>query len=323
MTIDPSDALDYDDGVSITRLQFKTKENNNIYRIGIHIADVTYFVEPGDRIDKEAQKRGITVYLAQNRCVRLLPDSLTELCSLVPNEDRYAFSVFCNIDSSGREIPTSEMKEIYNKMNENNGATTVVNDDNLPFECNSPWFGRTLVHSKGKLDYESASNLIHMSEEESKASIQNPNVILNKIDESVCVLESNNTGDVNVDINEKYRLLVKIKNDVCSLWNIAKILRDERIKLGSIQFNSKKVHFSMENDGLHVRPEYKGTSNDLIEELMLLANRLVARYLLEFSPNYTVLRRHQVPSLMNKSNPRAAKGEAKIKRAKQIAKHKS
>ncbi len=91
-TIDPKDAKDFDDALSIQELP-----NGNI-SVGVHIADVSYFVKPGSAIDKEAMNRATSVYLV-DRVVPMLPEKLSNgLCSLVPNEDRLAFSVMLEID---------------------------------------------------------------------------------------------------------------------------------------------------------------------------------------------------------------------------------
>lgn len=91
-TIDPKDAKDFDDALSIRRL-----ENGN-YEIGVHIADVTHYVTPDSIIDREAQKRATSVYLV-DRVVPMLPEHLCNgICSLRPNEDKLSFSCIFEMD---------------------------------------------------------------------------------------------------------------------------------------------------------------------------------------------------------------------------------
>ncbi|MBM2813858.1 MAG: Exoribonuclease [Ignavibacteria bacterium] len=110
ITIDPEDAKDFDDGLSLSYA-----ENGN-YILGVHIADVSYFVEENSEIDIEARKRGTSVYLV-DRVVPMLPEELSNnLCSLKPGLDRLAFSVFMEVTKSGT-IKSYEIKEtiIQNK----------------------------------------------------------------------------------------------------------------------------------------------------------------------------------------------------------------
>lgn len=97
-TIDPSSAKDLDDALSIKR-----KEDGN-YEVGVHIADVSYFVKPNTALDRDARKRATTVYLVQ-RAVPMLPPTLSEeLCSLTPGQDKLAFSALFTITEEGRVV---------------------------------------------------------------------------------------------------------------------------------------------------------------------------------------------------------------------------
>ena len=94
-TIDPADAKDHDDALSVRRLE------NGELEVGIHIADVSHFVDPGDPVDLEALKRATSVYLV-DRVIPMLPHVLsTDACSLLPGVDRYAMSVFATMDATG------------------------------------------------------------------------------------------------------------------------------------------------------------------------------------------------------------------------------
>ena len=122
LTIDPADAKDFDDALS-----FKPLSNGN-YEVGVHIADVSYYVRPGSPVDKEARDRGTSVYLV-DRTVPMLPEKLcNKLCSLRPHEDKLTFSAVFEI------TPKAEIR--------------------------SRWIGRTVINSDYRLDYEQAQSII-------------------------------------------------------------------------------------------------------------------------------------------------------------------
>ncbi|MCX6701828.1 MAG: ribonuclease R [Candidatus Zambryskibacteria bacterium] len=122
MTIDPSDAKDFDDAISFVDL------GNNKYEVGIHIADVSYFVTPNTKLDHESEKRGLSVYLV-DRTIPMLPEILSnDLCSLNPNEDKFTFSAVFTITAEGNVL-----KE---------------------------WFGRTVIQSDKRFSYEEAQEII-------------------------------------------------------------------------------------------------------------------------------------------------------------------
>ncbi len=121
-TIDPVDANDFDDALSVQKL------SNGLWEIGIHIADVTHYVLPDTIIDKEATERATSVYLV-DRVVPMLPERLSnDLCSLRPNEDRLCFSVVFQMD-----------------------VHAVIK---------SSWVGRTVIHSKRRFSYEEAQEIL-------------------------------------------------------------------------------------------------------------------------------------------------------------------
>ncbi len=109
-TIDPKDAKDFDDALSIRRL-----ENGN-YEIGVHIADVTHYVTPDSIIDREAQKRATSVYLV-DRVVPMLPEHLCNgICSLRPNEDKLSFSCIFEMDKEAN-IKSSNIARTVTRSN--------------------------------------------------------------------------------------------------------------------------------------------------------------------------------------------------------------
>ena len=122
LTIDPVDAKDFDDALSVNII------SDNKIEVGVHIADVGHYVKPGTKLDDEAFKRATSVYLV-DRCVPMLPERLSNgICSLKPHEDRLAFSVIFTLDGDG----------------------TILNT----------WQGKTIIHSDRRYAYEEAQEII-------------------------------------------------------------------------------------------------------------------------------------------------------------------
>ena len=143
ITIDPIDAKDFDDALSIQVI------NDNNIEIGVHIADVGHYVKPGTKLDDEAYKRATSVYLV-DRCVPMLPERLSNgICSLKPNEDRLSFSVIFNIDKEGKII-----KE---------------------------WHGKTVIHSDRRFSYEEAQEIIEGKDGDYHKEIRILNELAQKI----------------------------------------------------------------------------------------------------------------------------------------------
>lgn len=138
-TIDPRDAKDFDDALSIRRL------SNGNWEVGVHIADVTHYVQPGSVIDKEAQRRATSVYLV-DRTIPMLPERLSNgICSLRPNEEKLTFSAVFELD---------------NKAN-------VINSR----------IGRTVIKSDRRFTYEEAQEIIEKGEGEYASELG----VLNKL----------------------------------------------------------------------------------------------------------------------------------------------
>lgn len=141
-TIDPADAKDFDDALS-----FRALSNGN-FEVGVHIADVSYYVKPGSVVDKEARDRGTSVYLV-DRTVPMLPEKLcNKLCSLRPDEDKLTFSTVFEMTPKG--------------------------------EIKSRWIGRTAIRSNFRLCYEEAQQIID-STEAPQTELQKAIVALNAI----------------------------------------------------------------------------------------------------------------------------------------------
>lgn len=132
-TIDPSDAKDFDDALSLRKL-----ENGN-WELGVHIADVTHYVQPGTFLDKEAYNRGNSVYLV-DRTIPMLPERLSnEACSLRPDEDKYTFSAVFEMDNNAHVI--------------------------------NAWYGRTAIRSNRRFTYAEAQEVIETGKGDFKDEI--------------------------------------------------------------------------------------------------------------------------------------------------------
>ncbi len=139
LTIDPVDAKDFDDAISYKKL------DNGLFEIGVHIADVSFFVRPGSELDNEAYKRATSVYLP-DRVLPMLPEHLSNgLCSLRPDEDKYAFSAVFQMDDAGN-----------------------VKDY---------WLGRTVIRSARRFTYEEVQEMIDGADGDHKEVVMHLNRI--------------------------------------------------------------------------------------------------------------------------------------------------
>ena len=143
-TIDPSDAKDFDDALSLRKLP------NGNFEVGVHIADVSHYVRPGSLVDKEARERGTSVYLV-DRTVPMLPEKLcNDLCSLRQGEDKLTFSAVFEMGPKGA--------------------------------VKSRWLGRTIICSDSRMDYGQAQEIIdNPPAEEERTPIQDAILVLNRL----------------------------------------------------------------------------------------------------------------------------------------------
>lgn len=199
LTIDPHDAKDFDDAISFRTLSDKKVE------IGVHIADVSHYVQPGTALDQEAFQRATSVYLP-DRVLPMLPEKISnELCSLRPKEDKLTFSVIYVMDQKG----------------------TIVEE----------WMGKTIIHSNHRFTYEEVQEII-----ETKEGLY--------------------------------------KEEILFLNNLSQSLRKKRFKQGAINFASEEVRFKLDEHHVPIEVVVKESKecHQLIEELMLLANKSVALF---------------------------------------------
>lgn len=196
-TIDPVDAKDFDDALSIRVLK------NGNYEIGVHIADVSHYVIPGTALDDAAYAKATSVYLP-DRVNPMLPEHISNiLCSLRPHEDKLTFSAVFEM------TPKGQIRE--------------------------HWLGRTVIHSDHRFTYEEVQEVIEQQ-----------------------------TGTY--------------LDEILLLNNIAQRLRKKRFDAGAINFSSQEVRFKLDEKGKPIGIVVKESkeAHQLIEEFMLLANRVVA-----------------------------------------------
>ncbi len=203
VTIDPVDAKDFDDAISFKEI------SKDVYEVGVHIADVSHYIQKSSALDQEAFRRATSVYLP-DRVAPMLPERLSnELCSLRPHEDKYTFSAVFQLDGNG-----------------------IVLDY---------WLGKTVIHSDRRFSYEEVQEMIEGAD-----------------------------GDH--------------KEVIMTLNSIAQTLRKKRFQKGAINFSSQEVRFQLDENAKPIGIIIKESkeAHQLIEELMLLANKQVATYVSAF-----------------------------------------
>jgi ribonuclease R len=214
VTIDPQDAKDFDDAVSLDVLP------DGNYRLGVHIADVSYYVNEGTALDKEAIKRGTSVYFP-NGVIPMLPEHLSNnLCSLRPNEDKLTFSVMMIVTPRGA-VNSYEIRE-------------------------------SVIRSKRRFAYEQVQQIL-----DGQASGQPV------AEEDAPFLD----------------MLVE-------MHKLSSVLTKKRMREGSVDFASAEAKFVFDEQGkpIDIVKKVRLDAHRLVEEFMLLANRVVAKHI-GFSKN--------------------------------------
>jgi ribonuclease R len=204
MTIDGEDAKDFDDAISLERTG---RGKTTSLRVGVHIADVSYYVKENSALDKEARERATSVYLP-GHVLPMLPESLSNgLCSLVEGKPRLTLSVLVDI------TPQGEVKKIV--------------------------FKETVIQSNARLTYEQVQDFSEGAE---------------------------------LPKGKK-----KLAKDLTTLIDLTQVLRQQRLGQGALDFDFSEAKVDVDEEGtMHLTPIRSNVARQLIEELMLLANRLVA-----------------------------------------------
>ncbi len=237
-TIDPKDAKDFDDALSIRKL------DNGLWEVGVHIADVSHYVKEGSTIDKEAYNRATSIYLV-DRTIPMLPERLCNfICSLRPDEEKLCYSVIFELDAeanvkkwhlahtvikSNRRYAYEEVQQIL----EDNGVAESGSE-----ECGVRSENSSAAESKGRGNLTPPSTLLPP-----RKKLKGENAL-----------------------------------ELITLDALAKKLRAARFKNGSVKFDREELHFDVDEKGKPVKAYFKVSkdANKLIEEFMLLANRTVA-----------------------------------------------
>ncbi|KAG7390584.1 DIS3 mitotic control [Phytophthora pseudosyringae] len=258
-SVDPHGCQDIDDAMSIRRLP-----NGNV-ELGVHIADVSYFVEHESALDLEGRRRGTTVYLVGQR-LDMLPSVLSaDLCSLHENRDRFAVSVMCELDGKTYDVVE-----------------------------NSTWFGRTIIRNCSSMTYEQAHRLLQgVNADADDPPRRGSARSQTSSDEH---LEGVAGGRIPLKLQQD------IREDLLILTDVGRRLGRTRGSQGGLDLSKQEeVRFALnvselgqENVEITVKEslEIHGT----IAELMIFANSAVARKIVERFPTHALLRRHPPPS---------------------------
>ena len=257
VSIDPPSARDLDDALHCEVLPDGT------LLVGVHIADVSHFVEPNTALDDEARQRGTSTYLTQ-KVMPMLPRLLCEnLCSLNPGVERLTFSAEWEMTADGEVL--------------------------------SEWFGRGVIRSCAKLDYGTAQQVIDAINAGGTGVEALCEAVKSGLDKSV-------NGPVRVDLNadgESRWDPAAVARAVGGLNRAARAMRRARFAGGALRLDQTKLLFELDKatgSPISTFPYVTREANHLVEEFMLLANAAAARLVSRAFPNKALLRCHPPPN---------------------------
>ena len=238
VTIDGEDAKDLDDAITLTK-------GDDGYQLGVHIADVTHYVKEHAPLDKEALKRGTSVYLV-DRVIPMLPHKLSNgICSLNAGTDRLALSCIMDIDLQGKVVG-------------HNIAETVIHvDRRMSYHQVDGILRATAIKDHGiydDIDYNRISDV----------SLDDVEVCLN-----------DGTRVRGKQILEEYQDELEFFQN---MYELSKILRERRMERGSIDFDFTETKISLTEDGepVEIGPYDRNPAHKIIEDFMLMANETIA-----------------------------------------------
>ncbi|KAJ0410130.1 hypothetical protein ATCC90586_001615 [Pythium insidiosum] len=252
-SVDPPGCQDIDDAMSVRRLP-----NGNV-ELGVHIADVSFFVEHASALDREGRQRGTTVYLVGQR-LDMLPALLSaDLCSLHERVDRLAMSVLWELDG-----------------------------ETLELVADRTWFGRTVIRSCASMTYEQAHRLVQgMSADKAEPVASSRGAAASPPRRGVA------GGPVPLPLQHELR------EDLQLLTRISRKLAKARGEDGGIDLSRSEtfsLNVSELGEGVEIVMKESLEIHATIAELMILANASVARKIVTALPATALLRRHPPPS---------------------------
>ena len=253
ITIDPRDAKDFDDAISIKQLK------KGLWEVGVHIADVSHYVLEGSVIDQEAQQRATSIYLV-DRTIPMLPEHLCNmLCSLRPNEEKLTYSVIFEMN---------EEAEVLNRR-----------------------IKHTVIKSCRRYTYEEVQYLLEQNGEARECELIRegkvqptqpipaqevlPDTDLHAFRDNLAPIDPTKIPVTPVPADHRQGEYADL---LITLNRMAHQLRDKRFKEGSIDFDREEPRFEIDEQGKPIRVYFKHAkdANKLVEEFMLLANKAVA-----------------------------------------------
>ena len=253
ITIDPRDAKDFDDAISIKQLK------KGLWEVGVHIADVSHYVLEGSIIDQEAQQRATSIYLV-DRTIPMLPEHLcNQLCSLRPGEEKLTFSVIFEMNEEA-EVLSHRIKH------------TVIKS------CRRYTYEEVqyLLEQNGEArDNELIRQGLAQPTQAIPAQEVLPDTELNAFRDKLASIDPAKLPVTPVPDNlrqgENADLLIMLNR-------MAHKLRDKRFEAGAVNFDREEPRFEIDEKGKPIRVYFKHAkdANKLVEEFMLLANRTIA-----------------------------------------------
>ncbi|WP_185873082.1 ribonuclease R [Blattabacterium cuenoti] len=219
-TIDPSNAKDFDDAISIREI------NNKIWEIGIHISDVTYFIKENSELDKEAYLRNTSIYLIE-KVIPMLPNILSnELCSLKPKKDKLSFSVIFNINEKG-ELLKSWI-----------GKTIIRSDKKFTYDE-----VQKIINEKKGFFYKEINTLFLLSKKLINKRLNNGSIFLDRIEAKFKLDKNNNPKSIVLEKN----------NEAHSIIEEFMLLTNKKVS----EFVSNKITKKPYIYRIHDKPDYE------------------------------------------------------------------